>query len=168
MSININDNFKVNAPKPIDSRYGPWSSTAEAISNIVEAERYVGLTVGVDIGPTVVEYWWEDVVADSGLVSKQFGGDQTVDSLTLNGGVLADLGVGELGFNSEAGTLQVGLTENITMSVGQDLFFRVKNSTESTLHKGQPVYISGVLGNGEILQAAKFGVGGAVDDVRFI
>ena len=47
MAINLNDNILVNAPKPSDDRYGPWSSVSDANSNVMSSNRYIGLTVGV-------------------------------------------------------------------------------------------------------------------------
>jgi hypothetical protein len=53
MATVINDNFKLQAPKPIESRYAkfaggisiPYASVAEANSLIPMAYRYQGLTV---------------------------------------------------------------------------------------------------------------------------
>jgi len=74
MAIFINDNHSVQAPKPNDARYGPWTTTTAANSGISIATRYQGLTVGVyetgNPGDKVIEYWYRDGVADVNLVIK--------------------------------------------------------------------------------------------------
>jgi len=78
MSILLNDNLSVNAPKPTDSRFGPYNSLALALSGVVSANRYVGLTVGVITAGVVEEYWFNDGIADTDLVVKTVassGGD---------------------------------------------------------------------------------------------
>ena len=75
---------------------------------------------------------------------------------------------GQLGWNSEAGTFDVGLTDDVKISVGQSLLFRVKNSTGSTITKGEAVYASGVLGGGQVIQVAPFAADETVPEVRFI
>lgn len=75
---------------------------------------------------------------------------------------------GQLGWNSEAGTFDVGLTDDLKISVGQSLLFRVKNSTGNTITKGEAVYASGVLGGGQVIQVAPFAADETVPEVRFI
>ena len=58
MAINLNDNLKILAPKPTDTRYGPWSSTSEANTNVGSLVRHSGLTVGILTPSGVVEYWY--------------------------------------------------------------------------------------------------------------
>lgn len=74
MSQQINDNFKLNAGKPIDSKYlnlynEPYNSTAEANSLISMPERYSGLTINVG----GVEYWYKDGVSNTDLIEKIYG-----------------------------------------------------------------------------------------------
>jgi len=83
MAIIINDNLSPLAPKILDNRYGPYSSTTQANLAIDVAFRVVGLTVGVLSGSTtfsggryvtstngVVEYWYYTGITDSDLVLK--------------------------------------------------------------------------------------------------
>lgn len=55
---------------PVDKRHIPWQSPAWVIVNIPADQRYLGLTVPVLIGGTIVEYWWRDNLTDAGLVMK--------------------------------------------------------------------------------------------------
>lgn len=72
MAVQLNDNIKVNAGKPVDSKYLNLSnvayvSVAEAIVTIPISERHIGLTVNV----AGVEYFWKNGVNDTDLVIKE-------------------------------------------------------------------------------------------------
>jgi hypothetical protein len=66
MSFVLNDNAKLNAPKPIDERDGPWPDISTALANV--SFRYEGQTV--KIGTPVVEYWFVGGTTDINLVKK--------------------------------------------------------------------------------------------------
>lgn len=83
MAIFVNDNYSPLAPKILDNRYGPYTSTTEANLAINIAYRVVGLTVGVLSGTTsynggryvessqgISEYWYLTGITDSDLVLK--------------------------------------------------------------------------------------------------
>ena len=83
MAIFINDNYSPLAPKILDNRYGPYTSTTEANLSIDMAYRVVGLTVGIASGTTtfsggrfisasqgIAEYWYQTGITDSDLVLK--------------------------------------------------------------------------------------------------
>lgn len=73
MAIEIQDNFKIEANKPIDTRYGPYTSILEANTSIPISYRYFGLTVLINN----VEYWYLNDINDTGLILKfiDFSGD---------------------------------------------------------------------------------------------
>lgn len=77
MAILLNDNLDIAAPKAADNRFGPYATTTAANTAIPSIKRYVGLTVGITSGSTVIEYWYQDGIADVNLVIK---------SLTTNTG----------------------------------------------------------------------------------
>jgi len=83
MAIFVNDNYSPLAPKILDSRYGPYTSTTEANLAIDIAYRVVGLTVGILSGSTtfsggryvessqgIAEYWYLTGITDADLVVK--------------------------------------------------------------------------------------------------
>lgn len=83
MAIFVNDNYSPLAPKILDNRYGPYTSTTEANLAIDIAYRVVGLTVGILSGTTsyeggrytqssqgIIEYWYLTGITDSDLVEK--------------------------------------------------------------------------------------------------
>ena len=75
MGIIINDNLTTFSPKPLDSRFGPYSSTTFANTSVITANRYIGLTVGILTGVTdIVEYWYLSGITDLDLVLKTSGG----------------------------------------------------------------------------------------------
>jgi hypothetical protein len=59
--------------KPVDSKYGPYTSTAAALADITASLRYQGLTVGITTASGVVEYWFKAGVADADFVEKTTG-----------------------------------------------------------------------------------------------
>jgi hypothetical protein len=83
MAIFVNDNYSPLAPKILDNRYGPYTSTTEANLAIDISYRVVGLTVGILSGSTsfsggryvqssqgIAEYWYLTGITDSDLVLK--------------------------------------------------------------------------------------------------
>lgn len=70
MAISLNDNILTNAPKPSDSRYGNFTSVANALSAVGSGIRYQGLTIGIVTGGVVEDYWFRDGIADGDLVIK--------------------------------------------------------------------------------------------------
>jgi hypothetical protein len=77
MAISINDNLGVQANKPLDDRYGPYTEADEAAAILAannavpSARRFRGLVVGLNINGVISEYWYKDGVANENLVSKQ-------------------------------------------------------------------------------------------------
>jgi hypothetical protein len=66
MALGFPFGFRVAANQPLDSKYGPYNSIANAVASVVAGERYAGLTVNVN----GMEYWWKDAVDDASLVQK--------------------------------------------------------------------------------------------------
>lgn len=121
MSINLNDNFNVSAPLPIDSRYGngtslpfvSYTSTSSANSSIPAGQRYIGLTVL--IGTPAVEYWYRTGTADADLIPKFY----SVSSTTGGGSIqyyFADSGstlYSQLIMNQDYSILETGTLPNL-------------------------------------------------------
>ena len=83
MSIKLNDNIKINAGKPSESKYlstgnTAYSTTIEANAAIPIAERHIGLTLLIGTGITNLEYWWKEDVQDVDLIEKKFSSEQVV------------------------------------------------------------------------------------------
>jgi hypothetical protein len=74
--INNNATDKDFKPLPnLDFKYGPYSSIAEALSNIPAELRAVGLTVGIRVNSTIQEFWFNGGVRDADLVVKNNGSE---------------------------------------------------------------------------------------------
>ena len=83
MSIILNDNLSIQAPKSADSRYGPYADTATAIASVTAANRYQGLVVGISGSGSIVEYWWRDGTADANLILKVEATANTASANTI-------------------------------------------------------------------------------------
>ena len=73
MAIILNDNTKINAGKPIDTRYLTTGNTAYLSTGATNAAipiplRYTGLTVNI-LG---TEYWYKNGVDNTNLIEKKF------------------------------------------------------------------------------------------------
>lgn len=55
--------------------------------------------------------------------------------------------VGDLVWNADDGTIDVGLPNGVTMQVGQESFFLARNQTGSTIPNGTVVMFAGAIGN---------------------
>jgi hypothetical protein len=83
MSIILNDNLSIQAPKAADSRFGPYVDTANALTSIVTTNRFQGLVVGITIGGQVVEYWFRDGTTDSNLILKVDNTANTANTVAI-------------------------------------------------------------------------------------
>lgn len=71
---------------------------------------------------------------------------------------------GELTWNATYNTLAVGVNGgSVVMHVGQDVYYRVRNQTGSTIPIGTVVRFAGSLGNSGVLLAAPFTANGTYD-----
>lgn len=78
MSVLLNDAIQNNSPKPVDNKYGiftsgafrPYTNVAEANATIQAAYRSIGLSVLVTTGSGNAEYWYQAGIADGNLVPK--------------------------------------------------------------------------------------------------
>jgi hypothetical protein len=84
--IQLSAGIVVGVNKPVDGKYGPYPDVATAKADIGVTLRYLGLTVGIETGGVVEEYWWESGTADGDLIAKG-GGGGTWGSIT---GTLSD------------------------------------------------------------------------------
>lgn len=54
----------------IDAKYGPYSSTTEALMALAPNTRAIGLTVGIKTSIGITEYWFKNGISDNNLVVK--------------------------------------------------------------------------------------------------
>lgn len=159
MSIGINDNFNVNAPKNIDDRYSvggvtPYASVAAANAAIPITRRAIGLTVL--IGGT--EYWYQFGINDPDLVIKSATGAgsslpivryvylvQDAGDATLMGGVPSNVYTTFQAAYTAANALQVSLggTNVVVIKVGNTTAATVGNLTLTAAYNTR-VHITGI------------------------
>lgn len=79
------------------------------------------------------------------------------------------LTIGQLAWNQSEGTLDLGLNDNYNMHLGEEMLYRVRNSTGSTVLAGTPVYASGLTpGGNNRIDIAPHVANGVVREVRFM
>ena len=185
---NINDNFQLDAPKHLDNRTGNYASVAEANASIPQEFRVQGLEVVVITAGQAVKYYYRDGVADGDLVIMPTGGGgggvpytgatQNVDlgeyqlkagQIELDQSPTGSAGVGIIRWNNDDGTAEIGLKGgNVTLQIGQEQLYEVRNQTGSQILNGTAVYASGVTAGSGRITAAPYTADGNEDEYRFL
>ena len=68
--VNNATDSKYNLLPNIDAKYGPYSSTTEALMALAPDARAIGLTVGIKTSTGIVEYWFKNGIGDNYLTVK--------------------------------------------------------------------------------------------------
>lgn len=68
--VNNAADSKYNLLPNIDAKYGPYSSTTEALMALAPNTRAIGLTVGIKTSIGITEYWFKNGISDNNLVVK--------------------------------------------------------------------------------------------------
>lgn len=96
MPLLVNDTLQNNSPKPLDNKYGvfssgsfrPYNNVAEVNATIPAAYRSIGLTVLVNTGSGNFEFWYQTGIADGNLVEKSTA-STVLSPIVLSGGSIA-------------------------------------------------------------------------------
>lgn len=78
--IPLSGSILVGTQKPTDARFGPYASTALALSDLTPVYRYKGLTVGIETNGVITEYWFKNGVADSDFVVKSLDPNSDIET----------------------------------------------------------------------------------------
>ena len=91
--IPLSSGFVLGSNKPIDLKYGPFSSLQNALSNVPSNLRYKGLSVGVisELG-SIEEYWFKDGIDDEDLAIKRTTGNDGPPGAPGNDGPIGPTG----------------------------------------------------------------------------
>ncbi len=130
MSWTLHDNPLLIAPKILDARYGPWSSTAAALEFIKPHMRIRGLTVGiVHISGEVryvQEYWFRAGIQDEDLEVKgeqythptgfEDQPSEPLDNLT----VISQVNVNDQGHIEGVETREIPVIETVELNILAD------------------------------------------------
>lgn len=68
--IELSAGIVVGTNKPLDSKFGPYPSTAAALADIGLTLRHKGLTVGIEVGGVIKEYWFGSGTTDADFIVK--------------------------------------------------------------------------------------------------
>jgi hypothetical protein len=92
----------------------------------------------------------------------------TLDALQFDLTAAETAAVGQLAWNSEDLTLDLGLDTNVTLQIGQEQVARIKATT--AIRNGMAVYVSGVTGGSDNLEGTPFSAnsGSGIDELRFL
>lgn len=73
----------VGSPRPLDTKFGPFTNVDDANNNIPIGIRYPGLTVGILEGtpPQIIEYWYKSQIGNGGLIKKTAVLDVSTETL---------------------------------------------------------------------------------------
>lgn len=124
--------------------------------SIVEELRYVrqvsskpaasGFVEGSIIFDTTEQAFYESVNDAWELLDLNAAGDLLVDKLSFNTTAAETAGVGELAWNDTEKTLDLGVSSNVTIQVGQEEVIYVKNASGVVIPNGAVVYVTGAQG----------------------
>lgn len=80
-----------------------------------------------------------------------------------------NVSAGQFAWHENEGTLALGVSDSYAMFVGEELHYRVRNNTGSTIFAGTPVYASGLTsgGNNRIV-VAPYVADGNIREIRFM
>ena len=98
-----------------------------------------------------------DIVANTGTFS--------ILQLDTDGAAVSTQG--QIGWNDTEGTIDIALTNSVTINVGEHTVYRLRNETGGPLYKGQAVYATGVHSNG-IINPSLYVADGSVREIRFM
>jgi hypothetical protein len=89
------------------------------------------------------------------------------DVISFNTDNESILAKGQISWDDTHGVVDIGLTDNTAIHIGEHRFFRIRNETGNVLYKGQPVYATGVHNNG-IITPSLYIADGTIREVRFM
>jgi hypothetical protein len=107
---------------------------------------------------------FRNLYVDGGYVTAPTG---VFDVISFNVDDESILTKGQISWDDTEGTMDIGLTDNTTIHIGEHRYFRIRNQTGGVLYKGQVVYATGVHSNG-LITPSKYVADGSVREVRFM
>lgn len=119
--------------------------------------------------------------AGTGNLQLQVGGTTVVETsasgLTVTGEVNTDTiqfdttatgatSIGEVAWNTDTGTLELGLSANVNLEVGEQTYINVKAAEAISI--GDVVYASGAIGNSSKIEVSKYIANGTIEERRVV
>jgi hypothetical protein len=125
--------------------------------------HFIPLASGTyDLGSPSLPF--RNLYINSGDITAQSGYFDVISFNVDNESILTK---GQISWDDTEGTMDIGLTDNTTIHIGEHRYFRIRNETGGTLYKGQVVYATGVHSNG-LITPDLYVADGTIREVRFM
>jgi hypothetical protein len=143
-------------------------------SQIVDLQNYL-LNIVEDVTP--------QLGGDLDISNNDITGSGNIDiygNITVNSGNIdqinfntslgePDLSVGQMAWYQNEGTLALGTSDTYAIFVGEELHYRVRNNTGSTIRAGTPVYASGITsGSNPRIVVSPYIADGSIREIHFM
>ena len=170
--ITLDGLSNVTVPSPTSGDFLKWNGTA-------------WVNDAIDLGTDTTGDYVSSLVAGTNISISNNSGEGATPTISVSGsvsGVDSISGIdfvqfdttanttpvtGLLGWDSVNGTLNLGLSANKHIHIGEESLFRVRNATGTTIGKGAALYASGVEPSGRI-QVTPYVADGTISEVRFM
>lgn len=123
--------------KLLNIKYGPYESLQDALSDITSDERFEGMTVGVDTGTGLLEYWFKGGVLDANLQLKTIINPVTYEDQTTK--------TSDAEKNIAYSNLSDRISDSVTGKLGYKVLqtstrFQTQVSAENTVYEVRDVF----------------------------
>lgn len=139
----------------LDVRYGPYDNISEALSNIPEEVRSLGLTVGIffieDGIKTIREYWWRKGIEDNFLEPKIFSSEIPSEKEVIG---IPYIGNSEVAYGTLEDNLNLPSRVEVTLSDNTSILmpinWGISIPTYNSNSPGNYVYTGNLIATGNI------------------
>ena len=107
-----------------------------------------------------------EVIIASRNVSVEDVGTLSVESVQFDTTQTGSTAVGEIAWNTDTGTLELGLNANVNLELGEQNYFQVKAA--ESISKGDVLYASGAVGNSSKVEVSKYIANNTIEEQRII
>ena len=142
------------------------TSASLTVNGNVWATSFTGSLYGTASWAVSASYALTSSYAINPVIS---GSISNVDYIDFNESAGVTVQPGQLAWNSSDGTLDLGLKGgNVTLQIGQETLYEVRNATGVTISNGTSLYASGVTSGSGRIEASPFTSDGSVRDINFL
>ena len=107
-----------------------------------------------------------EVIIASRNVTVQGVEGLTLNRIQFNTDQTGSTAVGEIAWNTDTDTLELGLNANVNLEVGEQNYFQVKAA--ESISKGDVLYASGAVGNSSKVEVSKYIANNTIEEQRII
>ena len=136
---------------------GAMTGNASGLANITAA-NIDGQVANANIADTVYNNNQPNINSVGTLTHLDVNGPVTANSVTINTGATEAYSAAKIWWNNVDGTMNIGMFNNVTQQVGQELYFYGK--AQGNITNGQVVMFAGVQGNHILIRPANASIPG--------